>query len=153
MAETKQRVRGHRCRRGIGFAAMVALAGTTLGGLLGAWASGVWTRLSSGTSAFLEAVSFADASHGWAVGDNGAVVTTTNGGATWTAQISGTTNKLAQGAHQITATYLGDAGNAPLTSNALSFTEQQCDHVHHDSALHAEPDRHRHLRRPKSQRG
>jgi hypothetical protein len=42
----------------------------------------------------LYSVAFSDASHGWAVGDGGTILATTNGGATWTKQSSGTTNEL-----------------------------------------------------------
>ena len=37
---------------------------------------------------------FVDATHGWAVGDNGTILVTSNGGATWTGQASGTANLL-----------------------------------------------------------
>jgi len=67
-----------------------------------------WNVQSSGDSAFLTAVTFSDATHGWAVGAtlnrkatgvanllaDGAIVATTDGGATWTAQSSGTTESL-----------------------------------------------------------
>jgi len=39
-------------------------------------------------------VSFVDANTGTAVGDFGTILRTTDGGATWTLQISGTTNNL-----------------------------------------------------------
>jgi photosystem II stability/assembly factor-like uncharacterized protein len=42
----------------------------------------------------LRSVHFSDATHGWAVGDNGTILATTDGGAHWTAQVSGTTNEL-----------------------------------------------------------
>jgi photosystem II stability/assembly factor-like uncharacterized protein len=42
----------------------------------------------------LNAVSFADAQHGWAVGAHGAVLATTDGGRTWRAQTSGTQSDL-----------------------------------------------------------
>ena len=42
----------------------------------------------------LNAVSFADARRGWAVGANGAVLATTDGGRTWAAQESGTDSDL-----------------------------------------------------------
>ena len=38
----------------------------------------------------LNAIHFSDASHGWAVGDRGAILATDNGGKAWTAQTSGT---------------------------------------------------------------
>ena len=42
----------------------------------------------------LYCVSFADALHGWAVGDGGTILATTDGGATWEPQSSGTTDAL-----------------------------------------------------------
>jgi photosystem II stability/assembly factor-like uncharacterized protein len=47
---------------------------------------GTWRRQDSGTTAQLMAVDFADARHGWAVGANGVVRATSDGGATWVAQ-------------------------------------------------------------------
>jgi photosystem II stability/assembly factor-like uncharacterized protein len=53
-------------------------------------------RQSQATSAplRLNAVSFADARHGWAVGAGGAVLATADGGRTWRAQDSGTVSDL-----------------------------------------------------------
>ena len=45
----------------------------------------------SGGAADLYGVAFSDATHGWAVGDAGAVLATADGGATWSKQSSGTT--------------------------------------------------------------
>ena len=42
----------------------------------------------------LRAIHFIDASHGWAVGDEGAILATDNGGKTWTPQTSGTRTRL-----------------------------------------------------------
>ena len=42
----------------------------------------------------LAAVSFIDAGRGWSVGDLGTILVTSDGGATWDAQRSGTTNHL-----------------------------------------------------------
>ena len=39
-------------------------------------------------------IMFTNANTGWACGENGTILTTTNGGTTWTAQTSGTTNQL-----------------------------------------------------------
>jgi photosystem II stability/assembly factor-like uncharacterized protein len=39
-------------------------------------------------------VDFVDSTHGWAVGDHGTIVATTDGGVTWTAEDSGTTQGL-----------------------------------------------------------
>ena len=53
----------------------------------GGWS---WSQI-SGTDTALRAVAFANTDDGWAVGDGGAVLATTNGGATWGKQTSGTT--------------------------------------------------------------
>lgn len=42
----------------------------------------------------LNSVCFSDAKHGWAVGDGGLVLSTTDGGSTWCSQTSGTTDDL-----------------------------------------------------------
>jgi photosystem II stability/assembly factor-like uncharacterized protein len=55
------------------------------GGLIKYISGGYAYARSSGTSSNLYGVTFADAAHGWAVGDNNTFVTTTNGGATWSA--------------------------------------------------------------------
>lgn len=44
-----------------------------------------WQQVESGTSAHLYGVHFLDAKHGWAVGTEGTVLSTTNGGTTWKA--------------------------------------------------------------------
>ena len=50
-----------------------------------------WTVQYVGTDTdALNAISFPDAMHGWAVGDNGTILATTDGGATWNAQTTGT---------------------------------------------------------------
>jgi photosystem II stability/assembly factor-like uncharacterized protein len=50
---------------------------------VGAHAAGAWTRQESGTMAWLHAVQFLDQHRGWAVGGNGAMLETIDGGATW----------------------------------------------------------------------
>ncbi len=45
-----------------------------------------WDAQSSGTTHALNAVSFSDATHGWAVGDGATILATSDGGATWTRQ-------------------------------------------------------------------
>ncbi len=47
-----------------------------------------WTRVSSPVHATLTGVSFADATHGWAVGHDGAILNTSDGGHTWALQFS-----------------------------------------------------------------
>jgi photosystem II stability/assembly factor-like uncharacterized protein len=55
-------------------------------------ASATW--LSSALSFVPYGVSFADPSHGWVVGGGGQIFATTDGGATWTSQASGTASDL-----------------------------------------------------------
>ena len=53
-----------------------------------------WDMQASGTSIFLNSVSFVDESHGWAVGGTGTILSTTNGGTIWTEQSSPTSRNL-----------------------------------------------------------
>jgi len=48
-----------------------------------------WQQAASGVSSMLTAVSFADAQHGWAVGHDGVVLATTDGGKSWQRQLDG----------------------------------------------------------------
>ena len=77
------------------FVLLLTAAGASAAGASAAGASApAWTAQTSGTTADLNSVCFADAAHGWATGDNGVVVATVNGGSTWGAQTSGTTSDL-----------------------------------------------------------
>ncbi len=53
-----------------------------------------WTAQNSGVTVRLNDVFFADNQTGWAIGDNGTIVNTTDGGQTWLPQTSGTTERL-----------------------------------------------------------
>ena len=53
-----------------------------------------WTTLSSGTTANLNSVHFTDANTGYAAGNNGLIIKTTNGGSSWLAQTSNTSQHL-----------------------------------------------------------
>ena len=53
----------------------------------------MWVAQNGTTNALL-GVSSTDANNGTAVGDQGTIVRTADGGTTWTAQQSGTTNQL-----------------------------------------------------------
>ena len=53
-----------------------------------------WTAQSSGTSQVLLGVSFTDINNGYAVGTNGTIRVTANGGVSWSPQASGTTSFL-----------------------------------------------------------
>ena len=68
--------------------ALLAAVGLTLVSLLAR--GGTWTAQQSGVGKNLHSVAFADATHGWAVGDLGTILRTTDGGAHWTVLNSGT---------------------------------------------------------------
>jgi photosystem II stability/assembly factor-like uncharacterized protein len=54
-----------------------------------------WTARSSGTSSYLESIfASSDGQHLWAVGVNGTILESDDGGATWVARYSGTTENL-----------------------------------------------------------
>ena len=55
---------------------------------------GQWYQQNSGTTKNLLGVYFANANNGWAVGDSGTIIHTTNGGTEWLQQTSGTTLPL-----------------------------------------------------------
>ncbi len=52
-----------------------------------------WTAQISGTGEWLNAVTFYNSSHGWAVGSRGTTLGTTNGGVTWSVQGSAPTSQ------------------------------------------------------------
>jgi photosystem II stability/assembly factor-like uncharacterized protein len=54
----------------------------------------LWNPQTSSTANHLYGVYFFDRYNGWAVGDNGTIIHTSNGGSTWGAQTSGTTVPL-----------------------------------------------------------
>lgn len=58
------------------------------------YAQGNWYPQTSSTTVDLHSVYFVDANNGWAVGDNGIILTTINGGAMWQIIYSSTTNSL-----------------------------------------------------------
>ena len=53
-----------------------------------------WSTHGSASRADLYGVAFSDVAHGWAVGDGGVILATTDGGATWVKQSAGTTVSL-----------------------------------------------------------
>ena len=68
-------------------AALLLLAcGATFGDLARTQGAGVWTRQTSGTLAWFHSVYFLDSERGWAVGGNGRISVTTDGGRTWRAR-------------------------------------------------------------------
>ncbi len=56
-----------------------------------------WTAVSTGQSLPLESITFADDLHGWAVGQLGTILATTDGGLTWARQRSGGTRSALLG--------------------------------------------------------
>lgn len=72
-------------------------------------------------------IQFVDAQHGWAVGGNGSIVATANGGAAWKAQASGTTEML-QAVDFVDAQYgwaVGSEGTILATTNGgVTWTKQ-----------------------------
>ena len=79
-----------------------------------------WSAQTSGTANWLISVTFVNAATGWAVGGNGTILNTTNGGANWNAQISGTTFWFYSVNFPNTATgwAVGDNGIIRKTTNA-----------------------------------
>jgi photosystem II stability/assembly factor-like uncharacterized protein len=65
-----------------------------------------WTSQDSGTGRSLAAVAFSDATNGWAVGDGGTILHTTDGGATWSSEDSFSADS------SLRAVATTDAGNA-----------------------------------------
>lgn len=53
-----------------------------------------WTEQTSNTSEHLKDVDFVNSTNGWAVGENGTLINTSDGGVTWESQTSGTTASL-----------------------------------------------------------
>ena len=87
-------------RRGVCGALLATLFACLAFALLAADASAAtyntWTARTSGasTSTTLYGIAFADAANGWIVGSGGVIRHTTDGGTTWSAQTSGTTQNL-----------------------------------------------------------
>jgi photosystem II stability/assembly factor-like uncharacterized protein len=57
-------------------------------------AQGTWTRMTIPTTQYLRSVCFTDSLYGWAAGDSGTILHTTNGGASWTSQGIQTSNEI-----------------------------------------------------------
>jgi len=58
------------------------------------YSQGSWESVESPTNQFLSSVSFVDSLYGWAVGDSGTIIHTSNGGTDWSFQNSNTENKI-----------------------------------------------------------
>lgn len=86
-------------------------------------AFGQWVDQDSGIQNDLESVYFVSQNEGWAVGRQGKIIHTTNGGTTWTQQNSGTTKDLNK-VHMLNATFgvaVGDQGTA-VKYNGTTWT-------------------------------
>ncbi len=57
-------------------------------------AQGTWESVNSPTDKYLRSVYFVDSLNGWAVGDSGTIIQSSNGGVDWVAQNSKTTNNI-----------------------------------------------------------
>jgi len=103
------------------YISMVGNNGVVLNGvLLGFWMD--WSNNQAITTANLNDVSFPDVGNGWVVGDNGGIFHSTDTGATWIAQTSGTPNNL-NGVYFTdtnTGWAVGDNGTILFTSNGGS---------------------------------
>jgi photosystem II stability/assembly factor-like uncharacterized protein len=58
------------------------------------FSQGIWERLDSPTDDHLKSIHFVDSLYGWAVGDSGTVIHTSNGGDDWDFQDSQTKNRI-----------------------------------------------------------
>jgi photosystem II stability/assembly factor-like uncharacterized protein/putative cell wall-binding protein len=101
-----------------------------------------WTSQASGTTGWLESVHFVDANKGWAVGGEGTmtgtvfrgageILHTANGGATWTAQTSGTACWLASVHFDDASTgwTVGEAGTSLKTTNGGATWSQRTSRI------------------------
>lgn len=82
-------------------------------------AMGQWVPQNSGTTNNLNDVYFTDANTGYAVGDSGTIIITTNGGTLWSSQTSNTLNALSSVffTDAITGYAVGDSGTILKTIN------------------------------------
>jgi len=78
-----------------------------------------WVSQSSGTTNNLRSVSFVDNLNGWAVGDGGVILHTSNGGVNWSTQISSTANNLrsVSFADSLHGWAVGDSGTILVTDD------------------------------------
>jgi len=87
-----------------------------------------WSFQNSGTNQNLNSVSFVNSSKGWIAGDNGIILSTTNGGINWVPQNSSTILNLNSVCfvNQSTGWAAGDTGIVVFTSNGgLTWNVQQ----------------------------
>ena len=98
-----------------------------------------WYQQNSGTTKNLHAVHFVDANNGWAVGDSGTMLTTTDLGNSWTIQPSGT-NQTLYDIQFVDDNYgwaVGDNGTIIKTTNVgVSWFQQMGDSTFSLGAVH-----------------
>jgi photosystem II stability/assembly factor-like uncharacterized protein len=95
----------------------------------------VWQNLPQ--AGRLNSTCFIDASHGWAVGEAGTILATTDGGAIWTAQSSGIVDGALNGVSFAGASngwVVGDAGTILATTDGGATWTAQCSGIP-DAAL------------------
>jgi photosystem II stability/assembly factor-like uncharacterized protein len=119
-------------KRNAAFAGVaMALIAVVLAGLLDNGSSGPSVRAQQNAApprgSDLAAVVFVDALHGWAVGDSGNIVATQDGGATWRAQTSTTTQRLAGVAFvdKLRGWVVGDFGTILATTDGGATWHEQ----------------------------
>jgi photosystem II stability/assembly factor-like uncharacterized protein len=97
-----------------------------------------WSAQASGTGEVLLGVSFTDSNHGYAVGTNGAIRTTANGGASWSSLASGTSRFL-RDVYFSDATHgviVGESGLILRTTDGVSWNPQTSGTVQHLVHVH-----------------
>jgi gliding motility-associated-like protein len=88
---------------------------------------GTWQAATSASTQNLNAVHFPDSLRGWAVGRNGTIIATTNGGANWSAPQSTGTTEILYGVHMVNSTLgwaVGAGGTVLKTTNGTSWALQ-----------------------------
>jgi photosystem II stability/assembly factor-like uncharacterized protein len=97
-----------------------------------------WSTQSSGTAQVLLGVSFTDSNHGYAVGTNGVIRTTANGGASWSSLTSGTSRFL-RDVYFSDATHgviVGESGLILRTTDGVTWNPQTSGTVEHLVHVH-----------------
>jgi photosystem II stability/assembly factor-like uncharacterized protein len=101
-------------------------SGTTYGNLVIFQTSAGWAKQISGTNTILNSIYFTDASNGYAVGNNGTILKTTNAGISWVAKSSGTTSNLNSiyFINTTTGYIVGDNGTILTTNDSSTWATQ-----------------------------
>lgn len=104
---------------GATFVALVVILALGVSAAFGAASEGMWYRQESGVRYTIDSIFFVDENTGWAVGDRGTVLKTTDGGETWTPQNPGT-GAWVTDVHFVdenTGWVVGDSGFVARTTN------------------------------------